>query len=395
MNKNLYTTNTPQSFWQVQEDIPPEAWEDAINQALPKLGMDAIDLASALHLSLGEGQFGPHHWQFSFAKRVYYQLKPLLPRRLTSMMRKVYSGSIEADFALEWPAEARYAQFLWECLRQVLLITGKDTLPFRSFWPEAKQAGFILTHDIETAEGQSFVSKVADLEQQYGFAASFNFIPERYSVDKALMAELSERGFEIGVHGLHHDGKLFFSQKEFNRRAEKINQYLKEFNARGFRTPLTHRNPQWMQSLKMDYDLSFFDSDPYEPIAGGTMSLWPFQIGHFLELPYTLPQDYTLINVIRASGPQLWLDKVDFLYQFNGMILLNTHPDYLKDPVNWQVYENFLKEMQTGRETFWHALPCEAADWWRSRQAASTASSAAPLSLASLKEGQLHIEAQS
>lgn len=389
MTDNLYSANTPQAFWQIQTPVQPDVWNAAIIQSLPKLGLQADNLEAALQLSLGEGQFGPNHWQFSFAKRAYYLLKPLLPRSLTRIMRKVYSGSIKADFPLGWPAEERYALFLWECMRQVILLTGTKSMPFLNFWPEEYQTGFILTHDIETADGQSFAIKVADLEQQYGFLSSFNFIPERYPLDKAIITTLQERGFEIGVHGLHHDGKLFFSRQKFDRRANKINQYLSDLGAVGFRTPLTHRNPNWMQSLHLDYDLSFFDTDPYEPIAGGTMSLWPFHIGHFLELPYTLPQDYTLVNILHATNPGLWLDKADFLYKYHGMALLNTHPDYLKQPENWKVYEDFLKEMSTRRSTFWHALPYQAAKWWRSRQSPGNS---ARVIQAVLLDDHIHIE---
>ena len=368
MTDSLFSANTPQAIWQVQKPILPELWEAAITQALPKLGLEAQTLETALKLSLGEGQFGEDHWQFSFPKRAYYLLKPILPRSLTRIMRKAYSGSIEADFSLGWPIEDRYAHFLWECIRQVLLQTGEKSLPFLNFWPEDYQSGFILTHDIESADGQAFASRVADLEREYGFLSSFNFIPERYPLDMGLIADLRNRGFEIGVHGLHHDGKLFFSRKAFDRRAERINHYVKKLNASGFRAPLTHRNPNWMQSLDVDYDLSFFDTDPYEPIPGGTMSLWPFFIGNFLELPYTLPQDYTLVNILHAEDPKLWLDKADFLHKYHGMLLLNTHPDYLKQTENWKVYEDFLKEMSSRRSSFCHALPHQAANWWRSRQ---------------------------
>jgi hypothetical protein len=38
--------------------------------------------------------------------------------------------------------------------------------------------------------------------------------------------------------------------------------------------------------------LSFIDVGPFELITGGTMSIWPFSIGHFIELPNTLVQDH-------------------------------------------------------------------------------------------------------
>jgi hypothetical protein len=150
------------------------------------------------------------------------------------------------------------------------------------------------------------------------------------------------------------------------RRARCINAHLKELDAVGFRSPFTIRNPEWMQVLEIEYDLSFFDTDPFEPIPGGTMSIWPFILGRFVELPYTLAQDYTLTTVLGETTPRLWLQKVDFIERYQGMVLVNTHPDYLSVPVNWKVYTDFLQAMRH-REGYWRALPREAARWWSER----------------------------
>ena len=185
------------------------------------------------------------------------------------------------------------------------------------------------------------------------------------------MDELRSRGFEIGIHGLKHDGKLFSSRNEFERRAKKINHYLQELNAVGFRTPLTHRNREWMQAINLDYDLSFFDTDPFEPIPGGAMSIWPFFIGRFVELPYTLVQDYSLTNVLGEESPKLWLEKVEFIRKYHGMALVNSHPDYLKDSSCYNVYSEFLRSMQE-KNDYWHALPHEVSKWWRDRSEGKT-----------------------
>ena len=155
------------------------------------------------------------------------------------------------------------------------------------------------------------------------------------------------------------------------RRAERINGYARELGAVGFRAPLTHRNPAWMQALDIEYDLSFFDTDPYEPIPGGTMSIWPFMIGHFVELPYTLVQDHTLIEVLEESTPAIWLRKLPFLRRYHGLALVGTHPDYLTDTTTWQVYADFLRAMRELGD-FWHALPRDIARWWRARSAAES-----------------------
>jgi hypothetical protein len=145
---------------------------------------------------------------------------------------------------------------------------------------------------------------------------------------------------------------------------------MKDFGAVGFRSPLTHRNPEWMQALDVEYDLSFFDTDPFEPIPGGTMSIWPFFLGCFVELPYTLMQDYTLTAVLGESTPRLWLEKLNFIEENYGMALLNSHPDYLMFQNTWNVYYQFLLAMKE-REGYWHALPSQVANWWKNRHISS------------------------
>jgi hypothetical protein len=129
-----------------------------------------------------------------------------------------------------------------------------------------------------------------------------------------------------------------------------------------------HRNPEWLQTLDVEYDLSFFDTDPYEPMPGGTTSLWPFFLGHFVELPYTLVQDHTLMVILGERTPRLWLEKVDFIERSKGMALLNSHPDYLREPAHLAIYEAFLNAVRQ-RGNYWHALPRDVARWWRQRAA--------------------------
>jgi len=365
---NLFSQNTPYHFWHCQIDFPYEKWQSAIDEALPILEIDCEkgNIENILGAVLGEGQFGYEHWHLSSSKRLYYVLKPLLPRIFTKFLRRLYNFQSQKNFLLSWPIEKRYADFLWQVMKNLIKLTGQDEIPFFHFWPAGYRFVLILTHDIETAEGQNYLRPVADLEERFGFHSSFNFVPERYVLNNDLISELSHRGFEIGLHGLKHDGKLFNSRDQFVRRADRINHYLKQFNAVGFRAPLTHRHPEWMQSLEIEYDLSFFDTDPFEPISGGTMSLWPFQLGHFIELPYTLVQDYTLIKILGETTPKIWLDKVKFIKQYYGMVLLNTHPDYLKNAINWRVYSEFLEAMSVQRGC-WNGLPREVANWWRKR----------------------------
>ena len=370
MINNLWSENKAKNFWLTQPEFDDMLWQQAVEKALPILQMEnlpAKDEGRLLELILGEQQFGQNHWQLSRLRRYYYDVKPFMPRVLIRALRQLTQKRHNHDFKLRWPIDERYPLFRFEILKYMLELSDNYQITTRALWPDAACFAFTLTHDIEDKKGQSFVHKIADMEEKLDFRSSFNFVPEKYPVDMALISELKQRGFEVGIHGLKHDGKLFRSYNEFVKRAQGINRYFREHDVVGFRAPLTHRHPEWMQLLNMEYDLSFFDTDPYEPIPGGTMCIWPFILGHFVELPYTLVQDYTLINVLGETTPQIWIDKVDFIEKYHGMALLNTHPDYLRNDLNWSVYREFLISMKN-RGGYWHALPREVAHWWRNRE---------------------------
>ena len=363
---NLWASNHPRNFWQCCPDLSDDVWQDAIIKSIPLLRLEdeECDIDSALALTLGEERFGPDHWELGFLKRVYYLFKPIIPRSVARQLRRLYNLGAKTQGV--WPIEYRYANFLWEVFRQVLVLSSNKESLIKSFWPNHNQFAFVLTHDIETSAGQEYIEAVADFEESMGFRSLFNFVPERYKLNYRLMDDLRRRGFEIGVHGLKHNGRLFDSKPTFMKNAERINKYLHEWDATGFRAELTYRQPEWMQALEIEYDLSFFDTDPFEPIPGGTMSIWPFFIGHFVELPYTLMQDYSLVAILGEKTPRLWIEKVDFIQRYYGMVLVNTHPDYLIEQVNWKIYSDFLQSIKY-RGDYWHALPKYIAKWWRAR----------------------------
>lgn len=368
----LYAANTPASFWQllIEPSVSQAEWADAMQAAasiLPHIhGAVQPEGNDMIPGVLGEAVFGPRRWQLSLGKRLYYQVKPMMPRHLSILLRRRYRQRQETQFALDWPIEDRYVRFQFNCVTHVLRQRGLESAPYVNFWPDNHRFALVLTHDVETDQGHAFVETVASLEERLGFRSAFNFVPERYPINQGLLSALRQRGFEIGVHGLKHDGKLFSSRQVFTQRAKKINKYLQAWEAVGFRAPYMHRNPTWLQMLNLEYDLSFFDTDPYEPMPGGTMSIWPFLLGSFVELPYTLVQDHTLMAVLGEPTPRVWLDKVDFVERWHGMALVNVHPDYLRKPENLAIYESFLRALRE-RKNFWHALPREVAHWWRQR----------------------------
>ena len=76
-----------------------------------------------------------------------------------------------------------------------------------------------------------------DLNDSCGMKAAFQVIPEcRYKVTASFLSSIGDRGFELNVHDLNHDGRLFSSKARFMQRVGAINRYGKQFGSRGFRS---------------------------------------------------------------------------------------------------------------------------------------------------------------
>ena len=222
--------------------------------------------------------------------------------------------------------------------------------------------------------------------------SSFNFVPRRYTVPESTRSFLKENDFEIGVHGLYHDGKLYQSKEIFKERAKIINRVLSDWGSVGFRAPSMHHRLTWNCLLNIEYDASTFDTDPFEPQSDGISSIFPlfvdqcsldlngdfsgFKFKGYIELPYTLTQDFSLFVLLQEKNIDIWKMKVDWIVQNGGMVLINTHPDYMnfenrkckREEYPSQYYEDFLKYLTSKYVgQFWHVLPKDLATFVRNQ----------------------------
>lgn len=192
-----------------------------------------------------------------------------------------------------------------------------------------------MTHDVETEIGQERIPDLMKLEQELGFTSSFNFVPERYLVSADIRDVLVKNGFEVGVHDLKHNGKLYSSKEGFLDAAVKINRYLKDWGSVGFRSGAMHHDLDLIHALDIEYDASTFDFDPFEPQPDGVGTIFPFCVPPndfgkgYVELPYTLPQDFTLFILMEEKNIDIWKKKLDWVADNGGMVLLISHPDYM------------------------------------------------------------------
>jgi glycosyltransferase involved in cell wall biosynthesis len=286
-----------------------------------------------------------------------------MPWRLRLALRRWRAQRRRRIFADVWPIDSKAGR----------------TPPGWPGWPGGKRFALVLTHDVEARKGISRIKRLRDLELKHGFRSCFNFVPEgeyRLTYDVRKILDLS--GFEVGVHGLTHDGKLYSSKQEFAERAARINRYLQEWNACGFRSPLMQHRLGWQHVLDVEYDASTFDTDPFEPEPDAAGTIFPFWVpgpngSGYVELPYTLVQDFNLFGVLCEENIDIWKRKVDWVAQNGGMVLLNTHPDYMsfegepaRDEYPVSRYEDFLAYVSKKYDgAYWAALPREVSRYYR------------------------------
>ena len=256
------------------------------------------------------------------------------------------------------------------CSSATSQVSPRKPIPSIAPWPSGYTWAVVLTHDVETSVGYRNLKLLQEIELRAGYRSSWNFVPKRYEVEDAVVRELIEQGFEVGVHGLLHDGRDLESEEMVRRRSPEMRAYAERWGARGFRSPATHRQWDLMPMLGFDYDSSYPDTDPFEPQAGGCCTWLPYFNRDLVELPITLTQDHTLFVILRERSERAWIEKASYLRSRQGMALLITHPDYMRDVASLEAYERFLSAFSDDSGA-WRALPRDVSDWWR-RRAAST-----------------------
>ncbi len=299
--------------------------------------------------------------------QTYYVLKPGIPWTLRMALRRAWAKQVSRRVRAHWPINPAAAAMPdgW------------------SGWPDGKQFAFVLTHDVDSQRGLDRCRPLADMDMRLGFRSSFNFVPEgEYATPAALRDFLSANGFEVGVHDLRHDGKLFTSRKTFTAKARRINQYLAAWGAVGFRAGFMFHELNWLRDLDILYDASAFDTDPFEPQPDGVNTIFPFWVPRddcsgYVELPYTLPQDSTLFLLLRETSIDIWKRKLDWVAEHGGMALVTVHPDYLnfgdgRGPFEYpaRYYQDFLEYVRRRYGAHcWAALPRDVAAHIRSQRA--------------------------
>lgn len=301
---------------------------------------------------------------------LYYLIRPALPFGMRSYIKQLYlRGREELQFP-RWPVDCSVDNLVEQVLLLSLKASGDKRIPFVWFWPKNAPSCAIMTHDVETEEGVRFCPDLMDIDDSFGIKASFQIVPEeRYRVRPDFLALLRERGFEVVVHDLNHDGHLYRERQEFLHRAKRINSYQRQYQAEGFRAAVLYRNQQWFDAFTCSYDMSVPNVARLDPQQGGCCTVMPFFIGDIVELPVTTTQDYMLYYMLNDYSINLWKRQIELIREKCGLMSFIIHPDYIMKDRERAVYEELLAHLVDLRKknNVWITTPGEVNRWWRQR----------------------------
>jgi hypothetical protein len=319
-----------------------------------------------------ERYVGDWHEEYaaSALARIYYLLRPFIPFSVRSYLKRLHlRGRDELRFP-RWPVDRSVDSLVERLLLLSITANGEREIPFIWFWPEGASSSAIMTHDVETEIGRQFCGNLMDIDDSFEIKSSFQVVPEsRYKVSTQFLASIQDRGFEVVVHDLNHDGHLFRDREEFLRRAARINLYRERFRAVGFRAAVLYRKQAWFDALKFSYDMSVPNVAHLDPQHGGCCTVMPYFIGDMVELPVTTTQDYMLFHVLNDYSISLWKQQSDLIMDKHGLMSFIVHPDYIMEARERAVYEQLLVHLAELRDSknVWIATPGDVNRWWRQR----------------------------
>jgi hypothetical protein len=304
------------------------------------------------------------------ARRLYYSLRPFMGVGVRKHLQRAHLSGWKRIAFPRWPVDLTVDTLMESAMTLALKAPGESRIPFIWFWPDGASACGMMTHDVEGQAGLDFCHELMDIDDSYAIKSAFQLIPEgREEAWRRTAARLRQRGFEVNLHDLSHDGQLFADKHAFQRHASRINEYAREFGCDGFRSGAMYREQGWFGAFEFSYDMSVPNAAHLEPQRGGCCTVMPYFVGNILELPLTTAQDYTLFFILSDYSMALWKEQMRLIRQRHGLVSVITHPDYLVGRRERELYVELLRHLADLRERdgLWVALPGEINSWWRNR----------------------------
>lgn len=300
---------------------------------------------------------------------------PAVTAHETGQGRVIYSGAlpgVHADW--DWPRSWR-----------TLVVTGVEWLSHRQplvelgWWPYAHRGAFAWTGDTEMPEMTTAVPALLDIFSSLGLTRFGSFYvvgqvggdagTEGAQEHPGVVEAIVEAGSEVGGHGdIHtsfHGVDLATQQSRITAMLGVLDGQLASHGeqVRGFRAPYLSQSPTTRQVLAekgLQYDAGETDA--------WSRTSFPHTVDDILELPPTMPMDWTLLldhGLSASEAEAIWLDKFDYVMARRGLFSWVHHPWVIEPYLD--VVDNVLSAA-IARGDVWMARQDDIADWWQRRE---------------------------
>jgi peptidoglycan/xylan/chitin deacetylase (PgdA/CDA1 family) len=246
----------------------------------------------------------------------------------------------------------------------------------------------------ETRTRQALLTTIETL-RQYEAAPTF-FIPaivlRRHP---ALLADISQCGVEIGIHGyIHNDYRSLSAAKQFKQTEQAISIFQSTNTPyQGFRNPYlgwTEESLAVFTALHFTYESNeaifhdVIDLDLLPPLLRGgyekslllfqalpsnAYTLRPHFEGPLVRIPTSIPDDEMLFDRLRITEPgelgSIWSKVMQRVYDLGGVYTLNLHPERAI-PCK-EALTTLLSYAYNRPFPVWLARLQDIAQWWKER----------------------------
>lgn len=235
---------------------------------------------------------------------------------------------------------------------------------------------------------------IIDSLRAYNSVPTF-FIPavvlNRHS---GLIAEINNRGAEVGVHGyVHNDYRTLSAAEQYRQTEHAISVFQRtQIPHKGFRNPYlgwTEESLQVFETLGFLYEsnealihdvidldkLSLLIRSGYEKslalfqaIPCSIYSLRPHFEGKLLRIPTCIPDDEMLFDRLRMEASEVgrtWSKIMQRVYDQGGLYTLNLHPE--RGLLCKQALDVLLSYANSCPLPVWNTRLQDIAQWWEER----------------------------
>jgi peptidoglycan/xylan/chitin deacetylase (PgdA/CDA1 family) len=218
------------------------------------------------------------------------------------------------------------------------------------------QGVICLSHDIDSRQDYGYIREVYRLNKKYHLVSGFNFLTNwGYAIDKALLSELNDNGFEVGLHGYTHDIAVGFRPAERIKRELSLALKSLDFPVKGYRAPafaVSKRLLMVLRELGIKYDSSMKTISCYSPQSAEVFYPYRYPAVGIWEVPLTIQDDRVFRDLHLSNEEALGVIKelTARIVNMGGVCVINNHPALIQKKGYY--YEQLLEWLSGFKEAW-------------------------------------------